>query len=169
MKALSKFRSAAGGAAAKLSAGASKLRRGPGAAWRSLAGAFRWAAGGVRDAVRDAAGWAWARSGVPRLIAAARSKPGVAIAWAAGTLLVCAWIGWAVYTSVEHGAMAGLGVLLSWPVALGALAIIAAPFVAAALLIRRRRDGDPPAIAGGAEVAADPADGEAVIGGTDPG
>ena len=180
MKALSKARSAAGGAAARLGAGASRVRDGLSAAprrtgrsaregWRNLGGGFRWAATGVRDAVRDASFWVWRRSGIPRLIAAAQSNPRVAIAWAGGGLLACAWIAWAVYTTAEHGATAGLGVLITWPLAVGVLAIVAAPFVAAAMLIRRRRGGGPPRIAGGAEIPADSPEGEAMTGGTYPG
>lgn len=180
MKALSKARSAAGGAAARLGAGASRVRGGLSAAprragrslregWRSLGGGFRWAAGGVRDHLRAAGSWAWSRSGAPRLTAAARANPGLAIGWASGVLLVCAWIAWAVYTTAEHGATAGLGVLITWPLAAGVVAIVAAPFVAAAMLIRRRRGGGPPPIAGGAEIPADSSEGEAMTGGTYPG
>ena len=69
-----------------------------------------------------------------RALERARSNPRIAIAWAAGILLVIAWIGWAIYVTTEHGGSAGLGVLISWPAAIAALALVAAPFVGVYLL-----------------------------------
>src|SRR5262249_21357654 len=60
---------------------------------------------------------------------------------AGGGLLLIAWIAWAIYVTTDHGARAGLGVLLSWPVLLGALALISLPFIGLYLLIRRLSDG----------------------------
>jgi hypothetical protein len=111
------------------------------------------------SAVKNALGRA--RSGVVRAVKApsgllegARRRPRYTIAIAAGVLIGLAWIGWAIYVTTENGAAAGLGVLLSWPVLLGAVALIAAPFVLTAMLVQRHRDSSP-AIAG-APVASDP-------------
>jgi hypothetical protein len=52
---------------------------------------------------------------------------------------------------------AGLGVLLTWPVLLGALALVAAPFVLTAMLVQRLRDSEP-AIAGAPDVPETPAE-----------
>ena len=79
-----------------------------------------------------------------------RSNPRVAIAWAVGAVLVVAWIGWAIYVTTEHGGAAGLGVLISWPAAIAAIALVAAPFVGVYLLVQRIRE---PALAGTAGLA----------------
>jgi hypothetical protein len=71
----------------------------------------------------------------------ARENPRHAIAIVGGGLLLIAWIAWAIYVTSAHGARAGLGVVLSWPVLLGALILIALPFVGIYLLIRRLQDG----------------------------
>jgi hypothetical protein len=121
------------------------------------------------DGGRDGAAELWERSGA-RLIDGARANPRVAIAWAALGLLVLAWIGWTAYVWTNNGSAAGVGVLISWPAVFGALALIAAPFVGAAILVRRHRPGDgAPPIAGGAEASGSGADTEAVTGGTYPG
>jgi hypothetical protein len=80
----------------------------------------------------------------------ARSSPRVAIAWAVGAVLLVAWIGWAIYVTTENGGAAGLGVLISWPVAIAAIALVAAPFVGVYLLVQRIRE---PALAGTAGLA----------------
>jgi hypothetical protein len=72
----------------------------------------------------------------------ARSSPRLVIAIAAGVLLVCAWIGWAIYVTSEHGASAGLGVLIAWPAILTALALVSLPLIGVYLLIRPRSDGE---------------------------
>jgi type VI protein secretion system component VasK len=51
-------------------------------------------------------------------------------------LLICAWIGWAIYVTDEHGARQGLGVLIVWPAIVGVLALVSIPFVWAARVIR---------------------------------
>lgn len=150
-----------------------KIVAGPVAVW----GGIRWAAGGAASAVRGGLSRAWdairgqatgrsrirgvaarlwERSGGRALAERARSSPAVSVAIAAGAILACAWIGWTIYVAAENGTMAGLGVLISWPAVLMALAIVASPFVATAVLIRRRRGGEggAPPIAGGAEVEA---------------
>lgn len=159
---------------AGLAKGTAKVLAGPVAVWRGI----RWAAGGAAGALRrgvfglwsalrggatgaghgvkQGARGAWEKAGGARLVDRARSNPTVAVAVAAGVILACAWIGWAIYVTTENGVAAGLGVLITWPAVLLALAIAASPFVATALLIRRRRAGgeDPPLIAGGAELEA---------------
>jgi hypothetical protein len=81
----------------------------------------------------------WERTGGARLVRRIQMRPRVAIAWAAGSLLVAVWIGWTVYVWIENGAEAGIGVLISWPAVFGALALISSPFVGAGLLVRRHR------------------------------
>jgi hypothetical protein len=71
----------------------------------------------------------------------ARSHPRYAAAIAGGGLLLIAWIAWAIYVTTAHGATAGLGVVISWPVLLSALALISLPFVGAFLLVRRLSSG----------------------------
>jgi hypothetical protein len=71
-----------------------------------------------------------------------RSNPLVAIAAIAGALLLIAWIAWAIYVTNDNGASAGLGVLLSWPVLIAALVVVASPFVGLYLLVRVLRPSD---------------------------
>src|SRR5262249_15052673 len=80
-------------------------------------------------------------SGGDGLVERARDNPRYAIAIAGGGLLLIAWIAWAIYVTTDHGARAGLGVLLSWPVLLGLLALVSLPFIGLYLLIRRRNEG----------------------------
>lgn len=145
-----------------------KVRSAPGRAWRGTARTARWAGSGVaagprraaravggatrgaRDRVRGSAEGVWRRSGGARVAQSARSSPRVAIAWAVGAVLVVAWIGWAIYVTTEYGGAAGLGVLISWPVAIAAVALVAAPFVGVYLLLQRIRG---PALAGPAGLA----------------
>jgi hypothetical protein len=70
----------------------------------------------------------------------ARSKPWLVVAIAAGTILVLAWIGWAIHVTSENGAAAGLGVVIAWPAMLAALALISLPFIGGYLLVRRLSD-----------------------------
>ena len=51
------------------------------------------------------------------------------------------WIAWTVYVWSTNGSTAGLGVLISWPVVFGAVALVVAPFVLIARLILRNRNG----------------------------
>jgi len=112
-------------------------------------------------------GWGRLDDGVRDRVDAARANPRVAIGWAAAAILVIAWIGWAIYTTAEYGGAAGLGVLISWPAAVAALALIAAPFVGLWLLVKRLRpNGGGPPIAGGAP---DSGGDEQFTGGTYPG
>ena len=82
----------------------------------------------------------------------AREHPTLAMGIVGGTLIGIAWIAWAIYVTTENGANAGLGVLITWPVLIGALCLIAAPFVLTGVLVKRywpEGDDNPP-IAGGA-------------------
>jgi hypothetical protein len=67
-----------------------------------------------------------------------RSDRRLAIALVVAVLLLSAWIAWTVYVWNENGSDAGIGVLVSWPAALAALALIASPFVVGAWLLRSR-------------------------------
>jgi hypothetical protein len=71
-----------------------------------------------------------------------RSHPRLAIAAIAGTLLLIAWIAWAIYVANDHGANAGLGVVLSWPALLAALVVVASPFVGIYLLVTALRPSE---------------------------
>jgi hypothetical protein len=71
-----------------------------------------------------------------------RSNPLLAIAAIAGALLLIAWIAWAIYVTNDNGASAGLGVLLSWPVLIAALVVVASPFVGLYFLVRVLRPSD---------------------------
>lgn len=66
-----------------------------------------------------------------------RSSPRLAIGAAVGAVLVLAWIAWAIYVASDHGARAGLGVVITWPAMLAALALISLPFIGGYRLIRR--------------------------------
>ena len=151
-----------------------RIRSGASRARRGTTRTARWAGGGVARgprraawAIRDRAESAWRRSGGAGAVERVRSNTRVAIAWSAGALLVVAWIAWAIYTTSEHGGAAGLGVLISWPAAIAALALVAAPFVGLWLLLKRLRpDGGRPPIAGGAP---DPDGDSEATGDTDPG
>jgi hypothetical protein len=71
------------------------------------------------------------------MIERARSNPRLMVAIAAGTILLLAWIGWAIYVTSSDGATAGLGVVIAWPAMLAALALISLPFIGGYLLIKR--------------------------------
>lgn len=81
-----------------------------------------------------------------------RSSPRLVIGAAVGALLLLAWIGWAIYVASDHGARAGLGVVIVWPAMLAALGIISLPFIGGYLLIKRLS----PSEAGGGTATADP-------------
>jgi hypothetical protein len=83
-----------------------------------------------------------AANGDEGLVGRARSSPRLLVGIVGGALLLLAWIGWAVYVTSDHGARAGLGVVIAWPAMLGALAIISLPFIGAYLLIRRLSDSE---------------------------
>jgi hypothetical protein len=72
----------------------------------------------------------------------ARSSPRIVIAIAAGAVLLVAWIGWAIYVTSSNGATAGLGVVIAWPAALAALALISLPFIGGYLLIKQLSGGE---------------------------
>ena len=89
-----------------------------------------------RAAARTAA---WVRDGVTGSFDSARADHRIAIAWAAGAVLLLAWIGWTIYIWSKNGSTAGLGVLVSWPALFAVAAIVAAPFVGAGMLVHRHR------------------------------
>jgi hypothetical protein len=68
-----------------------------------------------------------------------RANPWLAVAIAAGVLLVAAWIAFAIHVTSDKGARAGLGVLVAWPALLVALVLISLPFIWAFRLIRGAR------------------------------
>ena len=145
-----------------------KTREGVGSAWRkSRDGSKRtagWVTGGIGGAfgkarasgsdatvgVRDAVAGAADRSGGASLWQRAKANGWSVAAIILGGLLLVTWIAWTVYVWSENGSAAGLGVLISWPAVIAALALIAAPFVVAAVLIRRMSGESEPALAGAA-------------------
>jgi hypothetical protein len=86
------------------------------------------------------------------VIRGARENRTTAIAWAAVALFVVAWIAWTVYVWIENGSTAGVGVLVSWPAVIAAVALICAPFVGVTLLFKRMGIGEPQ-VAGAAGIA----------------
>jgi hypothetical protein len=123
--------------------------------WRSATGVVR---RGGDEAAAAASASGESSNPFGGLVASARENPRVAIAWAAVALLVLAWIGWTVYVWIENGSTAGVGVLISWPAAIAALALIASPFVAATLLVKRLSADGGPQMAGAAGIADAPAE-----------
>lgn len=104
----------------------------------------RMAAGMGRDGAVTAKGGAPTAAaapadGGPGAFARARSNLRAILLWAAAGLLVAAWIGWTVYTWIENGAAAGIGVLISWPAVLAVLALLTSPLWAPRLVARERR------------------------------
>jgi len=87
-----------------------------------------------------------------------RSNPRLAIAVIVGVLLLIAWVAWAIYVTRDNGANAGLGVVLSWPVLLAALALIASPFVGLYLLVNYFRSANESEDAADEEEAEDEGD-----------
>ena len=74
-------------------------------------------------------------SGAPRYLAARWSPPSLqprlVVAVAGGSLLLIAWIGWAVYVDKRQRRHCRAGVVIAWPVLLVALALISLPFIGA--------------------------------------
>ncbi len=101
--------------------------------------------------VRDGLAGAWDRVGGGSLFHRARSDGRIGAAVILGAILFVLWIAWTVYVWTENGTAAGLGVLITWPAVLVALALVAAPFVGAVVLVRRlAANGGPTlAVAGG--------------------
>jgi type VI protein secretion system component VasK len=69
-------------------------------------------------------------------------NPWLAVGIVIGLLLVCAWIGWAIYVGSEHGSREALGVLIVWPAIVAVLAVISIPFVWAFRVIRASAGSD---------------------------
>jgi len=76
-----------------------------------------------------------------------RSKPWLAVAVAAGALLLVAWIAWAIYVAFDRGAREGLGVLIAWPALVAALLVVCVPFVAVYLIVRPQPESESGALA----------------------
>jgi hypothetical protein len=70
------------------------------------------------------------------------ANPSLAVGIVAGALLVCAWLGWAIHVTSEHGARQGLGVLIVWPAIAAVVALIAVPFAWAFRVIRAGAGGN---------------------------
>jgi hypothetical protein len=71
-----------------------------------------------------------------------RATPSLAVGIVAGALLVCAWLGWAIHVTSEHGARQGLGVLIVWPAIAAVVALIAVPIAWAFRVIRAGAGGN---------------------------
>jgi hypothetical protein len=145
----------------KIRAGLSKAVSAPRAAIGRVGDGIGWAASGTRTKAADTGQAIRGRvahvTEAPRARASslrqkAAEHPTVAVGIVGGLLIGIAWIAWAIYVTTNNGANAGLGVLITWPVLIGALALVAAPFVATAMLVKRLRpDGESNSpIAGGA-------------------
>jgi len=78
------------------------------------------------------------------------ARPRLLAACGAGALLVCIWIGWAVYVGTSNGWTAALGVLITWPLLAAIAGLMALIVVGVRRFTQRRRlPGGFPAIAGG--------------------
>jgi hypothetical protein len=95
------------------------------------------------------------RLGLTRLAGRAREDRRVAIAEICVGILIVLWVGWTIHVWSENGSTAGLGVLITWPAVLLALAIVVSPFVGAGMLLKRHRlaAAGAPGIDGKEEVA----------------
>jgi hypothetical protein len=71
-----------------------------------------------------------------------RANPWLIVGIAGGGLLVAGWIAWAAYVTSEHGATAGLGVVIAWPALLSGLVLVALPLIGLGLMIGRLRSDD---------------------------
>ena len=78
-----------------------------------------------------------AANGDEGVVGRLRSNARLVVAIAGGGVLLLAWIGWAIHVTSDHGARAGLGVVIVWPAMLAALVVISLPFIGGYLLIRR--------------------------------
>lgn len=112
---------------------------------RSLPGRARDRAGAAARAVRAAArrlipdrvadGFARLRTWIAGVVERLRESPRAAAAAAGAATLVVLYVGWLVYVTASEGTTAGLGVLLSWPLLLLAIALVALPFIGVGLLV----------------------------------
>ena len=62
----------------------------------------------------------------------------------AGTVLVCAWIGWAIHVAGDQGGREAVGVLIAWPAIAAVVALLLVPFIWAFRVIRAGRGGGEP-------------------------
>ena len=150
----------------KVRAGLSKAVRAPWAAVGRVGDGIGWAASGTRTKATES-GQA-IRGRVAKVTEAPRARasslrsrasehPALAVGIVGGVLIGIAWIGWAIYVTTNNGVNAGVGVLITWPVLIGALALIAAPFVRTAMLVQRHRAASEPAMTGAPSIADEPA------------
>jgi hypothetical protein len=166
-----------------------KARDGAGTAWQGTKRTAGWVTGGIGGtigdarskmrrsqpakskepkepkepgAIRDGVAGVWDRVGGAWLVQRGRADNRVGAALIVGAILFVLWIAWTVYVWSENGTAAGLGVLISWPAVLLALALVAAPFVGAVVLVRRLAANDGPtlAVAGGGTTEATAAQSE---------
>jgi len=110
---------------------------------------------GVPDRVKSVS----APGRVKQLTAAVRERPGVAIACAAGALLLIVWIAWAIHVGSTNGGAAAVGVLISWPLVFTLAATLALLVIATTRLIRWMQP-DGPSASPAADGAKEAADGE---------
>lgn len=135
---------AAGGLAGAVAGGARKAR----AAITGSGGEPARAPGGEgaasqpKPAEGDARESLWARSGGAGIAHGVRSPHRTAAVCTAIALLLAIWIGWTVHVWTNNGEAAGIGVLISWPAAFAALALICVPFAGGVALYRRGRGGN---------------------------
>lgn len=97
--------------------------------------------------VRDGIAGAWDKVGGAGLIARGKADSRVGAALIVGAIVFVLWIAWTIYVWSENGSTAGLGVLISWPAVIAAIALVASPFVAAGVLIKRMAEGGGPSLA----------------------
>lgn len=164
-----------------------KVRHGAGSAWAGTKRTAGWVKGGVgggfgkgrtgasnlrgaasertstsTEAARDGLAGVWDRVGGAWLVEHGKADSRVGAGLIIGAVLFVLWIAWTAYVWAENGTAAGLGVLISWPAVVLALALVAAPFVGAVVLVRRlAANGGPTlAVAGGGTTEPQAADGK---------
>lgn len=153
-----------------------KARDGAGSAWAGTKRTAGWVKGGVAgsfgkvrtgasnlrgaasertststEAARDGLAGVWDRVGGGWLVERGKADSRIGAGIIIGAILFVLWIAWTAYVWAENGTAAGLGVLISWPAVLAVLALLAAPFIGAVVLVRRlAANGGPTlAVAGG--------------------
>jgi uncharacterized membrane protein len=72
-----------------------------------------------------------------------RSNPWLVVAIAAAVVLVVAWIAWAIHVGADKGGREALGVLITWPLIILAVALISLLLFWVFRLARGRRKDSP--------------------------